>query len=98
MIFGANIAESYDDYLQLGFALANGLGEDGGDIYHKLCAQSAKYREVSVRRSGRSVCARTRVVLLSQVFTKWHKMQVSTSRPSAGSFPQTLKTLRVRET
>ena len=42
---GANIAESYDDYLQLGFALANGLGEAGGDIYHKLCAQSAKYRE-----------------------------------------------------
>ena len=42
---GANIAESYDDYLQLGFALANGLGEAGGDIYHRLCAQSSKYRE-----------------------------------------------------
>lgn len=42
---GANIAESYEDYLQLGFALANGLGEAGGSIYHKLCAQSAKYRE-----------------------------------------------------
>ena len=42
---GANIAESYEDYLQLGFALAYGLGEAGGSIYHKLCAQSAKYRE-----------------------------------------------------
>lgn len=42
---GANIAESYDDYLQLGFALAHGLGEAGGEIYHRLCAQSAKYRE-----------------------------------------------------
>lgn len=42
---GANIAESYEDYLQLGFALANRLGEAGGDIYHRLCAQSAKYRE-----------------------------------------------------
>ena len=42
---GANIAESYDDYLQLGFALANGLGEAGGDIYHRLCSQSSKYRE-----------------------------------------------------
>ena len=26
---GANIAESYDDYLQRGFALADGLGADG---------------------------------------------------------------------
>ena len=42
---GANIAESYDDYLRLGFALAQGLGHDGRDLYHRLCAQSAKYRE-----------------------------------------------------
>ena len=42
---GANIAESYDDYLRLGFALADGLGPDGHDLYHLLCAQSAKYRE-----------------------------------------------------
>ena len=40
---GANIAESYDDYLRLGFALAEGLGPDGHDIYHRLCAQSTKY-------------------------------------------------------
>ena len=42
---GANIADSYDDYLHLGMALANGLGEKGRDIYHQLCAQSSKYRE-----------------------------------------------------
>lgn len=42
---GANIAESYDDYLHLGFALADGLGTAGRDIFHRLCAQSAKYRE-----------------------------------------------------
>ena len=42
---GANIAESYDDYLQLGFSLANGLGCEGRDLYHALCAQSAKYRQ-----------------------------------------------------
>lgn len=41
---GANIAESYDDYLQLGFALADGLGADGRNLYHQLCAQSSKYR------------------------------------------------------
>ena len=42
---GANIAESYEDYLKLGFALAHGLGADGHDIYHDLCAQSGKYRQ-----------------------------------------------------
>ena len=41
---GANIAESYDDYLNLGFALADGLGADGRELYHQLCAQSTKYR------------------------------------------------------
>ena len=39
---GANIAESYEDYLKLGFALADGLGADGHDIYHALSAQSTK--------------------------------------------------------
>lgn len=41
---GANIAESYDEYLRLGFSLAQGLGADGHDIYHLLCSQSGKYR------------------------------------------------------
>ena len=42
---GANIAESYDDFLKVGFALADGLGADGHDIYHAVCAMSTKYRE-----------------------------------------------------
>ena len=50
---GANIAEGYDDYLQLGFALANGLGEQGRDIYHRLCAQSSKYREGDCEKKWR---------------------------------------------
>ena len=41
---GANIAESYSDYVRLGFALANGLGSEGRDLYHMLCAHSTKYR------------------------------------------------------
>ena len=47
---GANIAESYEDYLQLGFALADGLGAEGRDIFHQLCAQSSKYREQDCER------------------------------------------------
>ena len=47
---GANIAESYEDYLQLGFALANGLGSQGRDLYHQLSSMSPKYREGDCER------------------------------------------------
>ena len=47
---GANIAESYEDYLKLGFALADGLGADGHDIYDALCAQSKKYRKADCEK------------------------------------------------
>lgn len=47
---GANIAESYDDYLQLGFALADGLGSEGRELYHRLCRASTKYREADCER------------------------------------------------
>ena len=47
---GANIAESYEDFLHLGFALADGLGPDGRDLYHRLCSQSTKYREADCEK------------------------------------------------
>lgn len=47
---GANIAESYEDYLRLGFSLAEGLGSDGHDIYHALCSQSGKYNRNDCER------------------------------------------------
>ena len=40
---GASIAESYGDYVKLGFSLANGLGSEGQHLYHLLCSHSAKY-------------------------------------------------------
>lgn len=47
---GANIADSYGDYLKLGFALANGLGNEGRELYHELCSMSPKYRERDCER------------------------------------------------
>lgn len=47
---GANIADSYDDYVKLGFSLADGLGSEGRELYHRLCAQSAKYREADCEK------------------------------------------------
>jgi len=40
---GINIAESYSDYLTLGFALAAGFGEAGRTHFHALAGVSTKY-------------------------------------------------------
>lgn len=56
---GANIADDYGDYLKLGFALANGLGSDGRELYHELCSQSTKYREADCERKWQQCLRQT---------------------------------------
>lgn len=56
---GANIAESYSDWLRLGFALADGLGSGGRELYHQLSAQSAKYREADCEKKWRQCLAKS---------------------------------------
>lgn len=56
---GANIADSYGDYLKLGFALANGLGNEGHDLYHQLCSMSSKYREADCERKWQQCLRQT---------------------------------------
>lgn len=56
---GANIAEDYGDYLKLGFALANGLGSQGRELYHQLCSQSSKYREADCERKWQQCLSKT---------------------------------------
>lgn len=56
-----NLAESYDDYRNLGFALAEGMGEAGRTLYHSLCRVSDKYDstqcdkqfDISLRGAGK---------------------------------------------
>ena len=55
----ANIAEDYIDYGRLGFALANGLGSDGRDLYHMLCAHSTKYRMSDCERKWQECLRKT---------------------------------------
>lgn len=55
----ANIAEDYIDYVRLGFALANGLGSDGRDLYHMLCAHSTKYRMSDCERKWQECLRKT---------------------------------------
>lgn len=38
-----DIAPDYDSYLKLGFAIANGFGEEGRQYFHALCQASEKY-------------------------------------------------------
>lgn len=62
---GVSIAESYEDYLNLSFALADDLGESGRHHFHTLASASSKYRQdqadrqydIALRRdpSGRRV-------------------------------------------
>ena len=40
---GIDIAPDYESYLRLGFAIANGFGEDGRSYFHSLCQVSEKY-------------------------------------------------------
>lgn len=55
---GASIAESYGDYVKLGFALANGLGSEGRRLFHMLCSQSQKYREADCERKWQECMSR----------------------------------------
>lgn len=44
---GKNIAESYAEYLTLGFSLASGFGESGRTYFHALAGISSKYNSES---------------------------------------------------
>lgn len=50
-----NIAEDYNSYLQLGFALASGFGEAGREYFHALAGVSGKYNQQHADRQY-SIC------------------------------------------
>ena len=58
LAIGANIADSYSDWLRLGFALADGLGSEGRDLYHQLSAQSSKYNEAQCEKKWQQCLAK----------------------------------------
>lgn len=58
LAMGANIAESYSDWYRLGFALADGLGSEGRDLFHQLSAASTKYNEAQCERKWQQCLAK----------------------------------------
>lgn len=45
-----NIAPTYKEYLELGFALSSGFGELGREYFHALCSTSEKYNSLQADR------------------------------------------------
>lgn len=56
---GIDIAPAYDDWLNLGFALAEGLGEEGRAFYHRLSRFYAGYRREEAEKQY-DACLRSR--------------------------------------
>ena len=47
---GIDITDDYNDWLRLGFALADGLGEQGREMYHRISSMSRKYKTTDCDR------------------------------------------------
>lgn len=47
---GRDITAGYDNWLRLGFALADGRGEAGREMYHRLSRMNAQYNETECNR------------------------------------------------
>ena len=47
---GVSIANTYDEFLRLGFALADGLGEQGHDLFHRLCSLWPRYSQTDCEK------------------------------------------------
>lgn len=51
---GKDITAGYDNWLRLGFALADGLGESGRELFHRLSQQNAGYNEAECDQQWRN--------------------------------------------
>ena len=94
LAMGANIAESYSDWLRLGFALADGLGSEGRDLYHQLSAQSTKYNEARCEKKWQQCLARSNGRTTIKTFYYMAKQagvdlsEIGRRFPSNPQFPQ----------
>jgi predicted P-loop ATPase len=72
---GLNIAEGYDEYLNLSFALANGFGANGRSYFHKLASISPKYKEQQADRQFDIALARNMPGIT--VGTFWYMLKMA---------------------
>lgn len=72
---GLNIAEGYDEYLNLSFSLANGFGANGRSYFHKLASVSPKYKEQQADRQFDIALARNMPGIT--VGTFWYMLKMA---------------------
>ncbi len=110
---GVNIAESYEDYLNLSFALADEMGESGRSHFHSLASLSSKYSSEQADRqytialnrdsSGRRVTIGTFYHMLKQAGITLPKsdstaLTVAATAKKSGADTNTIAELIVTET
>lgn len=70
---GVNIANSYQEYLNLSFALVSGFGESGRQYFHALCSKDSKYThahadkqyDIAIKRNGAGISVGTFYYMLN---------------------------------
>ena len=57
---GVNLAESYHDWINIGFAISSKYGEAGAAYFHTISAQSSKYDADKCQKKYEQLCKSTR--------------------------------------
>ena len=70
---GKDITEGYDNWLHLGFALADGLGADGGRIFHQLSSLSHEYNEQTCEKQWQECLKSRKTGITIKTFYKMAK-------------------------
>lgn len=66
-----DIASSYKDWVELGFALVDGLGENGREYYHRISRFYPAYKREKRTNNIRIVCTPKDKALLSALSSIW---------------------------
>ncbi len=92
-----SIADSYDDFLHVGFAFASDLGEQGRDLFHRVCRLSSKYTSYETENRKYDNCLNTGrgEVHLGTFFKLAEDAGVDTTLPET-VFPEEPKSRRGR--
>ena len=85
---GIDIAPNYKDWVELGFALVNGLGENGREYYHRISRFYPTYQREETDKQLRIVCNPKDKVLLSVLSSIWQiKLESHWLCPARNIYP-----------
>lgn len=91
---GKDVTAGYDNWLRLGFALADGLGEQGRELFHHLSSMNADYNEAECERQWNNCLSGHREGITIRSFYKMASdagvdlSSIARQFSSISSFPQ----------